>query len=499
MAANPAYEALVQRFARRARVENAMAILHWDQAVMMPSGSAESRAEDVAALALIAHEMLADPATAEALEAARAGDGLHPWEAANLREMGRLHARATALPARLVGELSAAASRTEMAWREARRAADFARLSPHLERLVALVREEAACLAAATGLSPYDALLDGYDEGRRSDEVQRIFDDLSGFLPPLLDAVLERQAAQRRPLVPQGPFDDARQAALGAQIMRLLGFDMSRGRLDTSDHPFSGGTPDDTRITTRFDPAEPLSSLMAVIHETGHALYEQNLPAAWRAQPVGRSLGMTIHESQSLLYEKQVGRGRPFLAFIAPTLAQTLGADPAFEADNLLNLARRVDRGLIRVDADEVSYPLHVILRFRLERAMVEGALEIADLPAAWNEGMETLLGRRPENDRVGCLQDIHWPSGAFGYFPTYTLGALAAAQLYRAAREAVPGMEEAIGLGDGTPLLGWLKENVHSIGRSVTPSTLIERATGRPLDAEAFKLHLTERYLENA
>ena len=279
--------------------------------------------------------------------------------------------------------------------------------------------------------------------------------------------------------------------------MAALSFDFDHGRLDESLHPFSAGTPDDLRITTRYDEADFTSALMAVLHETGHALYERGLPARWRRQPVGRARGMDIHESQSLIVEMQACRSSAFLVYAAPLLRQAFaGSGPAWEADNLHRLAIRVERGFIRVDADEVTYPAHVILRYELERDMIAGGLSVPDLPEAWNAGMERLLGATPPDDRRGCLQDIHWYDGAWGYFPLYTLGALTAAQMFAAARKADPGLGGAIAEGRFKPLLRWLEHNVHGLGSYLEADELIRRATGAPLGTEAFKAHLKERYL---
>ena len=490
----PPYQRLEARFRRLSAIGDAQAVLGWDQATMMPPGGAEARGEQMAALGAVSHAFITAPETGDLLAAAE-GAGLDPWQAANLAEMRRRWTHATALGEDLVVALSKAGSACETAWRAARPAADFAAVLPHLEHLLALTREAAQAKGERLGVTPYDALLDQYEPGGRAAEVDRIFGDLEAFLPDLLGRVMERQGPA--PPLPQGPFPEARQRALGLRLMEIMGFDFEHGRLDASRHPFCGGTPEDVRITTRYDADDFTSGLMAVLHETGHALYERGLPKPWRGQPVGEARSMSIHESQSLLMEMQVCRSRPFLAFAAPLMRDALDGDgPAWEADNLYRLAIRVAPGFIRVDADEVTYPAHVVLRYRLERALIGGGMAAADLPAAWNEGMKRLLGIVPPSDREGCLQDIHWYDGAWGYFPTYSLGAITAAQLYAAARESDETIDPAIAQGDFRPLLAWLGTRVHSKGSSLSTTALVEAATGRPLDVAAFKSHLERRYL---
>ena len=282
--------------------------------------------------------------------------------------------------------------------------------------------------------------------------------------------------------------------------MERLGFDFDHGRLDVSLHPFCGGTRDDVRITTRYDETDFTSSLMGVLHETGHALYDMGLPANWRGRPAGEARGMSLHESQSLLIEMQVCRSPEFLGFATPIMAEAFGGDgPAWETENLIRLYTRVQPGFIRVDADEVTYPAHVILRYRLERSMIEGQMEARDLPAAFNEGMQNLLGITPPDDGLGCLQDLHWYDGAWGYFPTYTLGALSAAQLFAAAKQADAQINPAIGRGDFKPLMTWLRQNVHAKASLHSTRDILTQATGKPLDAEVFKSHLEKRYLKQA
>lgn len=351
-------------------------------------------------------------------------------------------------------------------------------------------------MAGRLGGTPYEALLDGYEPGLREDRIAALFDDLLSFLPGLLDAALARQAARDAGVRPPGPFPADRQEALARRLMAALGFDFSRGRLDASLHPFCGGGPGDVRVTTRYDEDEPFGSLMGVLHETGHALYEAGLPERWRLQPVGRARGMVLHESQSLLVEMQVCRGPEFLAFAAPAMREAFGGGgAAWSPGNLGRLLARVRPGLIRVDADEATYPAHVALRWRLERLLVAGELRVAEIPGAWGDGMAELLGVRPPDDRSGCLQDIHWYDGAWGYFPLYTLGALAAAQLFAAARDALPGLPGDLARGAFAPLAGWLRENVHAKASSRSTEEVMLEATGRPLGTEAFKAHLETRY----
>lgn len=488
-----AYPALEERFKRLSDIGGALAVLEWDHQVMMPRGGNETRAEQVATLRQMAHELLTEPRTGALLDQAEDTSALNPWQRANLREMRRAYTRAIALEPALVAALARATARAEMTWRDARANADFKSLAPALAEVVRLTREEAAAKAQALDLAPYDALLEGYEPGVSSAQIDALLDPLAAFLPDFLEQVLARQTA---PSPIEGPFPLARQVSLGRRLMAQLGFDFERGRLDESSHPFCGGVPDDIRMTARYEEADVTSGLMAILHETGHALYNAGLPRVWRHQPVGGARGMAVHESQSLLIEMQVCRSAAFLAYLAPILASTFERDdPALSAANLYRRAIHVARGYIRVDADEVTYPLHVILRYRLEKALLGGDLEVADLPGAWNEAMAELLGLTPPDDRLGCLQDIHWPAGAIGYFPCYTLGAIMAAQLFDAATRALPDLQPALGQGDFRPLLGWLRANVHQQGSLLDTQELLTRATGRPLELQPFLDHLQARY----
>ncbi|MGE5518092.1 MAG: carboxypeptidase M32 [Bacteroidota bacterium] len=495
----PAIARLDAIFRKAAILGDTLSVLHWDMSTMMPDGGAEARAEQLALLKSLAHQTVTAPEVADLLDQAES-EAQDPWSRANVREMRREWVHAAAVPADLVEALAHAESACEMIWRQARPAADFAQVAPSLKALLDLVRQAGQAKAEALGVSIYDALLDQYEPDGRSADIDAVFADLEGFLPGFLDDALAAQARRPQPRLPAGPFPADIQRKVGLEFMTALGFDFNHGRLDTSFHPFCGGYPDDTRITTRYDEDDFTSALMGVIHETGHALYEFGLPGGrWHHQPVGRARGMQMHESQSLLMEMQACRTREFTAWAAPRLAAAFGGSgPDWLADNLYRHGIRVERGFIRVDADEVTYPAHVIVRYRLEKAMIEGRLDVADLPAAWNEGTGRLLGITPPDDRLGCLQDIHWYGGSWGYFPTYTLGAMTAAQLFDAATRADAAILPALGHGDFRPLLAWLRTNVHAKGSSLSTRDLLTEATGRPLDAAVFKAHLRRRYLED-
>ncbi len=484
--------ALETHFRRLHGIEGALAVLTWDQAVWMPPGGAAARGLQVATLRRLAHDILTAGELGDLLEQAAASAIEDPWRRANLREMRRLRALAVAVDPALVEAAARATTQAELVWREARERSDFAMLRPHLEEVLALERERARQLGAALDLAPYDALLGTYQPGLRNADLGGLLAPLERHLPHLVDTVLTRQKTPKRP---RGPFPKTVQKDLAERLMARLGFDFAHGRLDESTHPFCGGTPTDIRITTRYDEADAVTGLMGVLHETGHALYEAGLPRDWLDQPVGAARGMAVHESQSLLIEMQVCRSRPFLTFLSGEFEQAFGGDPAFIPDNLVRLYNRVERSFIRVDADELTYPLHVVLRWRLERAMIEGELEPADLPTAWNAGMRELLGVVPPDDHRGVLRDIHLPFGLFGYFPCYTGGARLEAQLFRAARAALPDLPEAIAAGEFGRLLGWLREKVHGRGSQPEFADLVVEASGAPLSCDAFFAHLAERY----
>ena len=492
-----AYARLTARAARIATINEAAAVLNWDASAMMPAGGAEARGDQLAVLAGLAHGLATAPEVADELAAAEASPPPGEWERANLRLIRHGHTRATAVPGDLVEALTRASSSCEMIWREARGAKSFAQVQPALTELMGLVREQAQALAPALNLRPYDALMDGYQRGITAADVAPVFADYADFLADALPRAEAIQAA-RGPAQPlQGPFAEEVQEALCRRMSRNAGLEAEHSRLDRSTHPFCGGTPTDVRITTRYRTDNFAQALMGVMHETGHALYERGLPAAHARQPVGEAAGMAAHESQSLIIEMQACRSDAYISWLAPQLHDTFGGEvSAYAPENLTRVLRHVERGFIRVDADEMTYPAHVILRFRLEQALLSGDLVPGDLPGAWNEGLRDLLGITPPDDSLGVLQDIHWYCGLVGYFPCYSLGAMAAAQLMAAARAEVTGLDEALGHGDLAPLLGWLRAKVHGRGSLYGFNELLRQATGKPLDPKDFQAHLTRRYL---
>ncbi len=490
-----AYDQLTNHWSRLHRFGHLYAIASWDRAAMMPPNGNEARSQALAELDSLLHALRTEPTLAGLLARAQA-EPLDDARRANLREIGRDWKSAHALPPSLVEAKSLAASRCEHGWRLQRESNDWNGFVVNLREVIRLVREEAKCRADASGLPPYDALMDQYEPGTTSGDVGALFADLQTWLPNLVRRVRDKQESEAV-VAPVGPFAKEAQRALSHDVMALLGFDFRGGRLDESAHPFSGGVPEDTRLTTRYREEDFLRSLMGTIHETGHARYEQNLPRESLGQPVARARSMAIHESQSLSFEMQLGRSAGFVARIAPMLAAHFGMQPAFEVTNLQRLLTRVGPALIRVEADELTYPAHVILRFDIEKRMVEGEIEVDDIPALWDEGMARLLGIDTRgNFRDGCMQDVHWSEGLVGYFPCYTLGAMYAAQWFAHIRSAAPDLDDQTARGDFSPICDWLRANIWQQASRWTTRELVERASGEPLNPAHFRRHLESRYL---
>ncbi|RME13909.1 MAG: carboxypeptidase M32 [Alphaproteobacteria bacterium] len=452
--------------------------LGWDQETVMPRAAAPQRAEEAEAMEQVLHARRTDPRIGAWLSRIDEG-ALDAVGRANLRHIRRRYERATRVPARLAGEIARVTSEAQVLWAEARAGDDFAAFAPVLARIVELKREEAAALCAggAFGGDPYDALLDDYEPGATGAGLAEMFASLRPRLVALRDRVL---GAAHQPAPLTGRFDEAAQLALTARLAERFGYDLAHGRIDRAVHPFSSGSGLDVRITTRTDPDDPFGAVYSTIHETGHAVYEQKIDRAFLLTPLGQGVSMGVHESQSRIFENQLARSRPFTGWLMGEMARAFGPlSTGEDAEAFFGAVNRVYPGFIRTEADEVQYNLHVLMRFDLEREMIAGTLAAKDLEEAWNARFEADFGVRVDRASNGCLQDVHWSVGLFGYFPTYTLGNVYAGCLYRAMRDDLPELDAALAAGDTAPALGWLAERVQRHGGLYEPAVLIERATG--------------------
>lgn len=497
MATATPYQQLEQEFRRLHAFRGVLALLRWDAAVTMPRGSADVRGDQVAALQIECHTLLVAPRIARLLDRADANArALADWQAANLREMRRLHDHAIATPPSLVARTAKAVARAEARWREAREQNDFGVLAPQLDEVVALVRSKAELLAQRFGMDPWDALADEFTPGLLSRDIDAIFTPLMQRLPALVTEVIEVQAG--KPVTPiEGRFSTSRQRGLCVDVLKALGFPFDRGRFDESDHPFMEGVPGDIRVATRFDPKDPFQGLLGAMHEFAQAMYDLGLPSGWIDQPVGQDRGMALEESQSLLLEMIVCRSRAFVTWLRPLLEKHYGAaGPEWSEENLYRYLNRVARGPNRMDADELTYQTHIGLRYELERRLLSGELAVRDLRAAWNALSADRLGLVPASDLEGCLQDIHWALGSFGHFPSYGVGAVIAGQLWEALKDDTPGVEGEVAAGQFGGLQTWLRERVHALGAKLGVPQLVLHATGRPLSAAPFLRYLERKYI---
>ncbi|QFU08490.1 Thermostable carboxypeptidase 1 [Rhodobacteraceae bacterium THAF1] len=444
--------------------------LSWDQETVMPRGSADQRAEEMGVMEGLLHARRTDPRIGEWLDKAQAPDAAGE---ASLRLIRRSFERTARVPARLATELARVTSKAQGQWAEARAADDFAAFAPVLAQVVALKREEAAALADGGDL--YDALLDDYEPGATAKSLSAMFDALRPRLMALRDRAL---GAPTPPSALPGTFDPKVQMHLTRKLAIAFGYDMNRGRIDRAVHPFSSGSGRDVRITTRTDPADPFNCLYSTIHEVGHATYEQNIDDAYLFTPLGGGVSMGVHESQSRIYENQLARSEPFCGWLFGQMTEAFG-DLGVSEREFFRTVNRLHKGFIRTESDEVQYNLHVLLRFDLERSMIAGDLDPADLEGAWNERFEADFGYRPERASQGCLQDVHWSVGLFGYFPTYTLGNVYAGCLNAAMRADLPDLDAALANGDPSPATAWLRDKVQVHGGLYQPREVITRACG--------------------
>ena len=491
MSATPAYDALVAHHRHLHSLEHVQAILTWDRLTQMPSGSAPARASAQAAFARVMKEAQDDSRVSEWLATA-VTEPLEGDAALNLARMSRAVELERVLPPSLVERRELARGAAMQAWGRARQDDDWAAFAPKWGAVVDVMRETAERTGQALGLSRLDALLERHEPGLRTARLQPLFDSVMQWLPPLLNRATARQQQAPAPADPTGPFPVLAQRALCEQVMRGLGFDFEAGRLDVAVHPFTGGVPEDVRLTTRFDESDVLPALTRTLHETGHACYQQGLPSEWLGQPLAGPHSASLHEGQALAFERQLAATPAFWKALAPLLRERFGDQPAFEPANLLRLVRRIRPGRVRVDADALTYPLHIVLRWEVEQALVDGAIAVADVPALWRERAVALLGVEPGTSFAeGPLQDPHWVHGMFGYFPTYLLGAMVAAQSMAAVRSATADFDDRVAQGDWAVMAHWLEAKVWQQGARRDLDDAMLYATGSVLSDAALRQQL--------
>jgi len=489
-----AYRRLLEEYKRVANLRAASGLLSWDQQVMMPEGGTPARSQQLSTLSGLSHELLTDDAVGTALAELESA-ALTPERSAVVREIRRKHDRAAAVPKSLIEEMSTASSEALPAWERAKADDDFESFAPHLETHVELSRAYAEHVDPDR--DPYAVLFEEFEPCLPLERAESILADLREALVPMIEEIRASEAELATDaFTGLGEYPADTQEELCRDVLSSLGYPWERGRLDTAPHPFSSGTTFDARVTTRFDESDPLGSLLSTVHEFGHATYTLGLPDDHYGTPLGEDRDLSVHESQSRLWENHVGRSQAFWESFLPTVAEQFpqAADvtprEAYEAANQV-----YENNLIRVEADELTYHLHVVIRYEIERDLIRGDLDVAEVPAVWNDKYEAYLGIRPETDAEGCLQDIHWAHGNFGYFPTYSLGSAMAAQLYAAAAADIDDLESSVAAGEFEPLHGWLTEHVHRHGARYETDDLVERATGSRFTADAFVDYVTDKY----
>jgi len=465
-------------------------ILHWDMATMMPSSSRDQRSDQLAYLSKLSHSKISSSEVGDLIEDSK-NLNLNNSDQKNLNEMDREYKLASAIPTELVEKISKSSAKCEGVWQEAREKSDFNLVKKDLEELINLTKEEANILGETFKISPYEALINKFEPSSEENKISEVFDDLQKFLTPLIDKIIDKQKKEET-LQFETSIDEEKQKNISEYIMKQIGFDFTRGRLDKSVHPFCGGSTNDVRITTRYNNENPFSSLDGVMHETGHALYELNLPKDWMHQPVGKSRGMAMHESQSLFWENRIVKSKSFSKrFFKKFVSAGCTLNNYFELWKSIN---HLEAGLNRVEADELTYGLHILIRTELEIDLIEGGLPAEDIPTEWNKRYNELLGIKPSNDSEGCLQDVHWSEGAFGYFPSYLLGHLISAQISSQMERDIGLIDDLIQNGEYQKIIFWLRNNVHKYGRSVNSMELIRTVTKEELSPNYFINHLKSK-----
>jgi carboxypeptidase Taq len=491
-----AYAELLRTYKRVANVRNAAGLLSWDQQVMMPDEGTPARSQQLSTLSSLSHELLTEDEVGELLDDLESVE-LTDERAAVVREIRRQYDRATSVPTELVEEISTTSSEALPAWKEAKAEDDFSTFAPYLEKHVELKREYAEQIDPDR--DPYEVLFEDYEPCLSLERAESILDEIREVLVPMIERIRDADVdLATDAFSSKGTYDEAVQEDLCRDVLSTLGYPWERGRLDVSPHPFSSGTMFDARVTTRFDESDPLGAVTSTVHEFGHATYNLGLPDEEYGTPLGEDRDLSVHESQSRLWENHVGRSRAFWRLFLPTFKARFGQAEDVTVEEAYEAANQVyEDNFIRVEADELTYHLHIVVRFEIERALIAGDIDVEDVPEVWNDKYEEYLGIRPETDAEGCLQDIHWSHGNFGYFPTYSLGSVMAAQLFAAAEEDVGDLSELIEAGEFEPLHEWLTENVHRHGARYETNELVVEATGEEFTADAFVDYVTEKYGE--
>lgn len=494
----PAYDALAAIQLRLHHLDHLQAIASWDRMTNMPAGGAAARSAAQAELAKVQREIKHDSAVPKHFAAAEQ-EPLDELQRINLLLMQREYRLSQAVSDTTVAHLQQCTDAATAAWGPAREANDWQRFSIALKPLIAAVRQEAQELSLALGLSRYDALLERHEPGLRTARVKALFGDVAQWLPGIIEQAYERQA-QQSVIEPIGPFPLEAQRALCQTVVRMLGFDFEHGRLDTSTHPFTGGVPEDVRLTTRFREDAFLPALLGAIHEAGHACYQQNQAREWLGQALAQPQSASLHEGQALSFERQLAPTLAFAQILSPLLHTLFGAQPAFEPHNLTRLMTRVRPGPIRVEADELTYPAHIILRTEIEIELIDGELDVDDIPVRWDQGMQRLLGVNTcGNFSQGAMQDIHWPRAMFGYFPSYLFGAMVAAQCNAAMRIDMPDLDVRIASGDLACVGQWLAPRIWHQGARLNTENLMQQVTGQGLNVDSLRRHFERRYLHDS
>lgn len=493
------YETLYERLAELAHLNSCLALLQWDQEVFMPPKASQARANTISYLSVLAHEKILDlnkgKALTRLLREASEHPGIH--ESIIVREAWRTYDRERKLPRAFVQELSALCSTAQVRWAEARKKSDFSLFLPQLKRMVELKRQEAEYIGYKD--SPYDTLLDIYEPGLTSKQITPLFNELGDFLKPFVNVLTNSPDAPPTSAIFKGVFPIEKQRAFNQLLTEKIGFDLEAGRLDISTHPFTTSFhPCDVRLTTRYDESNILYAIGSTIHEMGHGLYEQGLPVEHFGTPLCESISLGIHESQSRIWENNIGKSLAFWEYFYPRLQKQFPKPfRSISLDTFYRVINRVQPSLVRMESDEVTYNLHIIIRFEIEKGLIEGKIRVKDLPEVWNAKMKEYLGIKVPNDRLGVLQDVHWSSGEIGYFPTYALGNLYAAQFYHAAHKQIPDLEKQMKKGNFAPLREWLRNNIHAPGKTYTSDELIKKVSGEPLQTKYFVEYLSEKYAD--